>query len=277
MYNLEGKTALVTGSGKKTGMGYAIAAKLASCGANVIVSDLVKPQEAGNASKSGPVDQLTIIADELACEFGVETLAVPLDVSDNGSISEAIETIRKRFPRLHVLCNNAGAVFGAPNTILDYDEGAWLKTIDVNLLGVFRVSRAAISLMMGGPASVINNASRAGKVPPLFNSAYAVAKAGVIMLTKTMARELAGAGIRVNAICPGQIKTDLSRWRFELEAQIFNSSPEEREAEMCKTIPLGYLGDAQDAGSLVAFLAGDESRYITGQAINLDGGQCMEL
>lgn len=277
MYHLEGKTALVTGSGKKTGMGYAIAAKLASLGANVIVSDLETPWDAGGALKSGQIDQLAAIANDLASEYGVETLAVPLDVSDAASIFRAVETIGKRFPRLHVLCNNAGAVFGAPNTILGYDEEAWFRTLDVNLGGVFRVSRAVIPLMMGGPAAIINNASRAGKVPPLFNSAYAVAKAGVIMLTKTMAKELAGACIRVNAICPGQIRTDLSRRRFELEGQLFSSTPEEREEEMCKTIPLGHLGDIQDAGNLVAFLAGDESRYITGQAINLDGGQCMEL
>jgi len=104
-----------------------------------------------------------------------------------------------------------------------------------------------------------------------------VAKAGVIMLTKTMAKELGGAGIRVNAICPGQIATDLEKWRFGLEAAFFSTTIEEREKEMCKTIPLGYIGLPSDAGDLVAFLASNESRYITGQAINLDGGQCMEL
>jgi NAD(P)-dependent dehydrogenase (short-subunit alcohol dehydrogenase family) len=104
-----------------------------------------------------------------------------------------------------------------------------------------------------------------------------VAKAGVIMLTKTMAKELGGAGIRVNAICPGQIATDLEKWRFGLEASFFSTTVEEREKEMCKTIPLGFIGVPRDAADLVAFLASDASRYITGQAINLDGGQCMEL
>jgi NAD(P)-dependent dehydrogenase (short-subunit alcohol dehydrogenase family) len=131
--------------------------------------------------------------------------------------------------------------------------------------------------MLGKPSTIINTASRAGKVPPLFNSAYAVAKAGVIMLTKTMAKELAGVSIRVNAICPGQIMTDLEKWRFGLEAKFFNTTIEEREKEMCKTIPLGYIGNITDTGKLIAFLASDESRYITGQAINVDGGQCMEL
>jgi NAD(P)-dependent dehydrogenase (short-subunit alcohol dehydrogenase family) len=131
--------------------------------------------------------------------------------------------------------------------------------------------------MLGEPGAIVNTASRAGKVPPLFNSAYAAAKAGVIMLTKTMARELAPRGIRVNAICPGQIRTDLEKWRFGLEASLFGGTIEEREAEMCKTIPLGRIGDPEDAGRLVSFLVSDASRYITGQAFNLDGGQCMEL
>ena len=97
------------------------------------------------------------------------------------------------------------------------------------------------------------------------------------MLTKTMARELGGNGIRVNAICPGQIATDLEKWRFGLEASFFGTTIEEREKEMCKTIPLGYIGPPAEAADLVAFLASDASRYITGQAINIDGGQCMEL
>jgi NAD(P)-dependent dehydrogenase (short-subunit alcohol dehydrogenase family) len=97
------------------------------------------------------------------------------------------------------------------------------------------------------------------------------------MLTKTMAKELGGSGIRVNAICPGQVATDLEKWRFGLEASFFGTTIEEREKEMCKTIPLGYIGLPGDAADLVVFLASDASRYITGQAINLDGGQCMEL
>ncbi|MDT8272526.1 MAG: SDR family oxidoreductase, partial [Desulfomonilia bacterium] len=122
-----------------------------------------------------------------------------------------------------------------------------------------------------------NTASRAGKVPPLFNGAYSVAKAGVIMLTKVMAKELAGNRIRVNAICPGQIRTDLEQWRFGLEAQFYGSTVEEREQEMCTTIPLGRIGDPGEVASLVAFLASNESSYMTGQAINITGGQLMEL
>ena len=156
-------------------------------------------------------------------------------------------------------------------------KAAWMKTIDVNLHGVFRVSRALLPMMILNGGTIINTASRAGKVPALFNGAYAVAKAGVIMLTKVMAAELAGNGVRVNAICPGQIATDLEKWRFGLEAQFFGSTIEEREKEMCKTIPLGRIGHPDEVADLVVFLASDRAAYMTGQAINITGGQLMEL
>ncbi len=275
--DLKGKTAIVTGAGKRSGIGFGIAERLASSGCNIVIADLGKPVAADMAIKTATSEEMDDIASGLAEKFQVRTLAVSVDVTDTASIERMAGEIKAAFARVDILCNNAGAVFGVPNTVLGYGEADWIKTIDVNLFSVFRVSRAVIPLMAGKPGAIINTASRAGKVPPLFNSAYAVAKAGVIMLTKTMARELGGAGIRVNAICPGQIATDLEKWRFGLEASFMSCTIEEREAEMCKTIPLGVIGLPDDAGSLVAFLASDASRYITGQAINLDGGQCMEL
>ena len=275
--DLKGKTAIVTGSGKKTGIGYAIAEKLASCGANVIIADLGTPVSPNEPLKTATSEEMNKIAGELGETFSVKTLAVAVDVTSNPSIDQMVKRIQEKFERIDILCNNAGASFGVPNTVLGYDESAWIKTIDVNLFSVFRMSRAVMPLMAGKPGVIINTASRAGKVPPIFNSAYAVAKAGVIMLTKTMAKELGGMGLRVNAICPGQIATDLEKWRFGLEAQFLNTTIEIQEQEMCKTIPLGCIGLPKDAGDLVAFLASDASRYITGQAINLDGGQCMEL
>lgn len=275
--DLKGKTAMVTGAGKKTGIGYAISEKLASSGCNVIIADLGVPPAPEGPQQLIVSEEMQAIASELAKTYDVKTLAVAVDVADNQAIGAMVESIKGTFDHIDILCNNAGASFGVPNSVLSYDEAAWIKTVDVNLFSVFRISRAVIPLMTGKPAAIINTASRAGKVPPIFNSAYAVAKAGVIMLTKVMAKELGGSGIRVNAICPGQIATDLEKWRFGLEASFFGATIEEREKEMCKTIPLGYIGLPRDAGDLVAFLASDASRYITGQAVNLDGGQCMEL
>jgi NAD(P)-dependent dehydrogenase (short-subunit alcohol dehydrogenase family) len=275
--DLKGKTAIVTGAGKKTGIGYAIAEKLAASGCNIIIADLGTPPAQGESLKSVTGEEMETIAAELSKTHGVRTLAVAVDITDNKAIGAMVDSIKGAFDHVDILCNNAGASFGVPNTVLSYDEAAWIKTIDVNLFSVFRISRAVIPLMAGKPAAIINTASRAGKVPPIFNSAYAVAKAGVIMLTKTMAKELGGNGIRVNAICPGQIATDLEKWRFGLEASFFGTTIEDREKEMCKTIPLGYIGPPREAADLVVFLASDASRYITGQAINIDGGQCMEL
>ena len=274
--DLRGKRALVTGAGKTSGIGYAVAERLASLGCDVVIADLGRP-DAVTPVRTGTRDEMEAIAAELGGRYGVQASAVEADVTDPASVSRMAATLRERCGHIHILVNNAGASFGVPADILSYDEEAWIRTVDVCLFSVFRVSRAVLPLMLGEPGAIVNTASRAGKVPPLFNSAYAAAKAGVIMLTKTMARELAPRGIRVNAICPGQIRTDLEKWRFGLEASFLGGTVEDREAEMCKTIPLGRIGDPEDAGRLVAFLVSDASRYITGQAFNLDGGQCMEL
>lgn len=270
--DLKGKVALITGSGKKTGIGYAIAERLASMGMHIIMADL------GSLLPDGRQwEEMLGLSRELSRRFNVKVLPVSVDITNTSSVKEMSETINKEFENLDVLCNNAGASFGVPSSVADYDEDAWMKTIDTNLHGTFRVSRAVLPMMLKTGGSIINTASRAGKVPPLFNGAYAVAKAGVIMLTKVMARELAPSGIRVNAICPGQIMTDLEKWRFSIEAEFFGTTIEEREKEMCKTIPLGRIGKPSEVAALVAFLASSESSYLTGQAINITGGQLMEL
>lgn len=274
--DLKNKTALITGSGKRTGIGYAIAEKLASCGANVIVTDLGQNSDPSGGVRTGTQQEMQEIAADLAERFRVRTLAVEMDVTSGASIARMVDRVREDFDHIDVLCNNAGASFGVPNAVHTYDEDAWMKTIDVNLHSVFRVTRAVLPLMEGRKGSIINTASRAGKVPPLFNGAYAVAKAGVIMLTKVMARELAPTGLRFNSICPGQVMTDLEKWRFGLEAQFLGTTPEEQEQEMCKTIPLGRIGTKEEVASVVAFLASEASSYLTGQAINITGGQLME-
>jgi len=275
--DLEGKTALVTGAGKKTGIGFAIAENLAANGCHVIVADLGAEGSDGGVVSSGSVPEMETVAAELHRRFEVQTLAVSVDVTSNDSLQKMVAAVSAEFSRVDILCNNAGAVFGVPNAIHTYDEKDWLKTIDVNLHSVFRVTRAVLPLMFGQPGCIINTASRGGKVPPLFNGAYAVAKAGVIMLTKVMAKELAGAGFRVNAICPGQIHTDLEDWRAPLEAGFLDKTVEERNEAMRQTIPLNRVGSPDEVGRLVAFLASEASSYITGQAINVTGGQLMEL
>ena len=275
--DLNGKCALITGAGKRAGIGFAIARKLAACGANVILTDFVNRADEGNPLITATQAELTSLADGLAERFNVKALSVDVDVTQSDSIQLMVDALSEHFEHIHILCNNAGTVFGVPNAIHTYDDDAWMKTIDVNLHGVFRVSKAIVPLMIQTGGSIINMASKAAKAPPLFNGAYAVAKAGVVMLTKVMARELAGSNIRVNAICPGVIATDFTKWRFELEAQVLNSTEEARQAEMVGTIPLGRLGTTDEVANLVAFLASSESSYMTGQALNVTGGQLMEL
>lgn len=274
---LKGKTVLVTGAGKKTGIGYAIAHKMAESGANVVITDLEKSMDENNPLISGTRDEMERLAEDLAEQYKIQALFVDVDVTSSASIKKMVDVIVSKFEHIQVLCNNAGTVLGVPNTVHSYDEDAWMKTIDVNLNGVFRVSKAVVPLMMDTGGTIINIASRAAKVPPLFNGAYAVAKAGVVMMTKVMARELAGNGIRVNAVCPGVIATDFTKWRFELEARILDSTTEDREAVMLQTIPLGRQGTSEEVANLVAFLASGQSSYMTGQAINVTGGQLMEL
>ena len=278
MYDdLRGKTALVTGAGKKTGIGYAVAEKLAMDGAKVIIADLGGPGADCGGVVSSTQKEMEEITAALGEAYGVETMAVNLDQTSTESVQAMAGMVKDRFGTVDILVNNAGATFGVPNAIHTYDEKAWLRTLDVCLNGVFRVSQAVVPLMTAQGGVIVNTASRAGKVPPLFNGAYAVAKAGVIMMTKVMAKELAGSGIRVNAVCPGQIMTDLEAWRFGLEASLLGGTAEDREQEMCKTIPLGRIGTAAEAASLIVFLASAASSYLTGQAVNVTGGQLMEL
>lgn len=275
--DLKGKTALVTGAGKKTGIGYAMAEKAAINGANVVITDLGGGGEEISGIKTGSRSEMDIIAAELAETYGVGTLALNMDVCDASSIEAAVAAVKDKFGRLDVLFNNAGAVIGAPQVAHKYDEGAWVKTIDICLHGVFRVSKAFVPIMQGAPAAIVNVASRAAKRPPLFNAAYGVAKAGVMMLTKVMAMELGGEKIRVNAVCPGLIMTDMQVQRIQMEAEVFGTTFEEAEAKLAQQVPLGYIGKPSEVADLAMYLASQESSYITGQAYNVGGGITMEL
>lgn len=275
--DLKGKIALVTGAGKKTGIGFAIAEKMASCGANVIIADLGRGPDTVGGIKMGMRQEMEEIAYLLADKHGVQTLAVDLDVTRNDSVLEMVQKVKERFGCIDVLVNNAGTLLGAPSPAHTYNEEAWIKTVDINLHGTFRVSKAVFPLMTRKPTAIVNIASRAGKTPPLANGAYAVAKAGVIMLTKVMALELSKQGIRVNAICPGIIMTDFQVYRFQMESKFLNQTFEAREKAWALEIPLGWIGAPSEVADLAAYLASKESGYITGQAINVDGGLLMAL
>jgi NAD(P)-dependent dehydrogenase (short-subunit alcohol dehydrogenase family) len=275
--DLVGKVAVVTGSGKRTGIGYAIAEKFASCGAQVVIADLGITSQPGVPMKFGGREEMESIAVSLSEKYKVRTLTADLDVTSPESVNAMAARIKAELGRVDAVVNNAGAAFGSPSPVHLYNEEAWLKTVDVNLHGSFRVSKALVPLMLGKPAAIVNMASKAGKTPGLANGAYSVAKAGVIMLTKAMALELGHQGIRVNAICPGIIMTDLQVYRFEMEAKFMNQTFADREKDWSNTIPQKRIGDPGDVADLAVYLASRESSYITGQAINVDGGLLMAV
>ena len=142
--DLKGKVALVTGAGKKTGIGFAIAEKMASCGSHIVIADLGQGPETVGGIKMGMRREMEDIASSLAEKYKVQTLAVDLDVTRNDSIQAMVHTVQVRFERVDVLVNNAGASFGAPAPAHAYNEEAWMKTVDVNLHGTFRVSKAVL-------------------------------------------------------------------------------------------------------------------------------------
>lgn len=270
---LKDKTVVITGSGEKEGIGYAIARKLAEKGSNAVITDI-------GADKNGTrvvTSQMKALAVGLAEEFKVKTAAILLDVGNPQSVAEAADQIAQQFGSVDILVNNAGVALGVPSEIRNYDEADWIQTVDINLHGAFRVSKAFLPLMENGRGSIINIASRAGKVPPLWNGAYAVSKAGMIMLTKVLALELADSGIRVNAVCPGLIMTGFQEFRIKLEAEFHGTSMETQEKALAGRVPQKRLGTAGEVADLVAYLVSDEASYITGQALNVCGGLTMEL
>ncbi len=264
MIDLSGTRALVTGAGNPTGIGQGIAGRLAGLGARVVLTDMVE-------------DGLEASADRLGEEHGVAALAMPLDVTDPGSIAAAFALVEREMGGLDVLVNNAAGVFGAPAPIHEYAEADWMRTLDVTLNGVVRVSRAAVPLMAGRSGAIVNIASRAGKRPAELNGAYSVAKAGVIMATKVMATELAGEAIRVNAVCPGFIDTDLQVLNVALKAHLMGVSESEARERLVGSVPMGRMGTVDEVADLVAYLASPQASYVTGQAINIGGGLQTEL
>ncbi len=279
MGTLDGKFALVTGASKPTGIGYATAMRLAREGAHVAVADLCEGYEKDFPGyvRTGSNAELDALADEIE-SAGRRSLALPLDVTDSESVAAAAARIEEEFGSLDILVNNAGGSPG-PQAVEAMEERAWEKTLDINLNGMFRVCRAMIPLLSRGApgGSIVTTSSRAGKVPSAFVGAYCTAKAGAIMLTKVLALELCGRGIRVNCICPGQIQTELGEWGWKLKAFALSMTLEQYKEQLVKGIPAGRLGAPEDCARVIHWLCSEEASFITGQAVNVTGGQLMEL
>jgi NAD(P)-dependent dehydrogenase (short-subunit alcohol dehydrogenase family) len=251
MYALNERVGLVTGGG--AGIGREIARRFAREGMAVAVLD-----------RDGAV------AESIAAEIG--GLAVTADVTSEAEVSRAVETVLTRFSRIDVLVNNAGVAWMGP--ALETPLEALHAMLRVNVEGVFIVSRAVLPHMIARRSgSIVNLTSWAGKTGNAFFAGYSASKFAVIGLTQSLAREMAPHGIRVNAICPGIVVDTAMRTAIEAQQRQYGL-PETAERE--KSIPIGRVSVPEDVARVAAFLASDESSYMTGESINLSGGLLMD-
>ena len=247
--DLQGKVALVTGAAR--GIGRAIADRLAANGASLVYADI---DLAGAEAAAGPAH-----------------LALPLDVTSEAQVERAFATTTERLGRIDILVNNAGIGTGPEDrrSIEAVPTEQWRRVIDVDLNGVFLMSRAGAAAMIGQKGGrIINIASVVGLVPLRLQSAYVAAKAGVVNLTRAMALELAPHGILVNAIAPGSTETEA--WRGWIEDA--SSEQQALYTRLLSHIPLGRAAKPEEIAHAALFLAAPASSYITGHVLTVDGG-----
>ncbi|MGI2327223.1 3-oxoacyl-[acyl-carrier-protein] reductase [Planococcus sp. YIM B11945] len=248
MSNLTGKTAIVTGASR--GIGAEIARKLASAGAKVVVN------------YSGSQEKAEAVVAEIQ-QNGGEAIAVKANVSDSEAVKAMADETMKAFGSIDILVNNAGIT--RDNLMMRMKDDEWDDVINTNLKGVFVCTKAVTRQMMKQRAGrIINIASIVGVMGNAGQANYVAAKAGVIGLTKTTARELASRNITANAIAPGFITTDMT-----------DKLGDDIQQAMLGQIPLGRFGKPEEVAKVALFLASDDSSYMTGQTLHLDGGMVM--
>lgn len=275
---IQGRVALVTGAARRRSIGRATARRLAAEGADVVCLDIAAPFAEFPGHGTASSDELDEIVAEIQAS-GRRALAMRADVSDWDAVHAAVATAEEQLGPISLVANVAGGagfgMGGGPLTAIA--EREFDQVIDINLKGTWIVCRATIERMVadGRPGRIVNVASQAGKRPFPMLGAYCAAKAGVILLTQTLALELGAQGITVNAVCPGTVDTDLINQDGGLVSIMDAVEPGGFPAWLAREIPLGRLEQPEEVAAAIAFLCSDDAAYITGEAINVSGGQTM--
>lgn len=274
MYQLQNKVAIITGSGRHKGIGEAIVLRLAAEGCRVVISDI--GQAKGNefaAEHIGVTGEMQEIAD--ACRaLGAEVLTLPCDVRSEAECSQLIEKTVAHFGQVDILVNNAGVGY-LMEPFTEFKESSWDAVLDVNLKGAFLCSKhAAIQMIRQGTGgSIVNIASQAAKSGFPFAAAYTASKHGLVGLTRSNAVELGKHKIRVNAVCPNHITTGLGHWQNSFFSEKLGMDYTTYLQSIVQKNPLGRTGLTEDIAKAVAFLCSEEAAYITGEAMNVSGGE----
>jgi NAD(P)-dependent dehydrogenase (short-subunit alcohol dehydrogenase family) len=279
MRGLSDKVALVTGAARRRGIGRAIALRLAEEGCDVVVCGLPRdpatyPQHERDAGWQG----VHSVADEVR-SLGRRSLGVDCDVTERAQVEAMVAAALAELGGVDVLVNNAALPSDAGAApILDVDDEVWYRTVDVNLNGLFLVTKLAGQVMRDGGRGgcIVNISSMAGRQGLPNYGAYCATKWGMIGLTQQLAIELAPHAIRVNCVCPGSTDTDMMDGTFGRTAARFDIDREAARKGAISRIPMGRQGQVDEQAAAVAFLASDDAQYITGQTLNVDGGLRMD-
>ena len=270
MGRFAGKVAVVTGSGRKGGLGYAIARRLADEGAAVVISDIGASRDA--ATPDAMIGS-TAEMEELAAALPAASTC-PCDVRDADSVAALAAHARDTHGSLDIWVNNAGIGY-IMKPMMEVSPDDWRAVIDVNLTGAFFGAQAAAAIMIeqGRGGRIVNIASQAAKSGFPHAQAYTASKHGLVGLVRSAAIELGGHGITVNNVCPNHVTTGLGAWQNEHFAAVQGVSVPEYLARMAARIPLGRPGLPTDTAAAVAFLCSDDAAYITGESMNVSGGE----
>lgn len=274
MGKFSGKTAVITGSGREKGLGQAIAVKLASEGANIVISDIGRSRDKSTEDiHIGSTDAMEVVAKDLR-KYNVNVTTCVADVRVQADMQALATHAIAEHGSLDIWVNNAGIGY-IMSSIFDVTEDDWRAVIDVNLTGCFWGLQAAAKVMVDQKVGgrIINIASQAAKSGFPFAQAYCASKHGLVGLTRSASIELGPEKITVNNVCPNHVTTGLGDWQNKFTSAALGLTEEEYLQRMRDKIPMRRVGMPEDTANAVAFLCSDEAGYITGESLNVSGGE----